>query len=147
MPATRDGAATLPSEGKALFRPFHGPAFRQLYTKVTSSTTSNRAGMNFSLFTVSFVTTFVFRIAVWAVTVCPRQFVLNDFGCLKGGKVFLLLLAIVFSSCKKTDGPSSRSGSWGIRSASCSASLKDSAGYTRPHIFHWMRQSVSSEQG
>src|SRR5699024_103800 len=61
MPATRDGVATLPFRSDGVFSGrFMAPHFGQLYTKVTSSTTSNRAGTNFSRFTVSFVTTLYF---------------------------------------------------------------------------------------
>src|SRR5699024_4846323 len=61
IPATRDGVAALPFRRDVVFSGrFMAPHFGQLYTKVTSSPTSNRAGMNFSRFTVSFVTTLYF---------------------------------------------------------------------------------------
>ena len=106
MPATRDGVATLPfRRGGCFFRPLHGPAFRAAVHKGYFLHDFKPRRNEFQAFYGFLCDNLVFRIAVRTVTVCSRQFVLNDFGCLKGGKVFLLFAGTFLSFCKKTDGP------------------------------------------
>lgn len=96
IPATREGATILPFRRDGSFsRRFMAQHFVAAVNVGGFLYDFKLRGDEFQALYGFLCNNLIFRIAVRAVTLCPRQLVLGHFGCLKRGKVFFF--AVSFS--------------------------------------------------
>lgn len=101
IPATREGVAILPfRRDRSFSRHFMAPHFVAAVNVGGFLYDFKLRGDEFQALYGFLCSNLIFRIVARAVTLCPRQLVLGQFGCLKRGKVFFFCRN-VFSSYNK----------------------------------------------